>query len=107
MKKMSDILEGAYPIYHDSYTSAIEAMIKFVKKKKFMLDDAETFQKIGGGPPKPAAGKTNRISLNLYKSQKDLDNGKPQKKMVHFQIYGMGSLSNLSADKYELNVYIS
>ena len=32
---------------------------------------------------------------------------KEQKKYVHFQVYGMGSMNNLSADKFELNVYIS
>lgn len=98
---------GAYEVYHDTYTSSIEAMTKFVKKKGFILDDNETFQMIGTGPSKPGAGKTNRFSLTLYKNKKDLELGKPQRKKVHFQVYGMGSTKALSADKYELNVYIS
>jgi hypothetical protein len=106
-KQVVNESKSDYPIYHESYTSAIDAMEKFVNKKKFVLDPEEMFTTVGGGPRKPGAGKTNRFSMKIYKNQSDLDAGKAQKKYVHFQIYGMGSMNNLSADKYELNAYIS
>ena len=71
------------------------------------MDPEEMAQEIGMGPPKPGAGKTNRFSLKIYKNQKDLEAFKPQRKMVHFQVYGMGSTKSMSADRYELNLYIS
>lgn len=110
MKTFKQVVSEAkspYVIYHDSYTSAIEEVHKFVQKKKFILNPEEMAQEVGMGPPKPGAGKTNRFSIRLFKNEKDLLDGKAQRKLVHFQVYGMGSTRALSADKYELNMYIS
>ena len=110
MKSFQEIITEAkspYVIYHDTYTSAIQEVEKFVNKKKFILNPEEMAQEVGMGPSKPGAGKTNRFSIRLFKNEADLLAGKPQKKAVHFQIYGMGSTRALSADKYELNMYIS
>ena len=107
--KITTLLErkSPYVIYHDTYSSAIQEVENYMNKKKFILDPEEMSRSIGMGPSKPGAGKTNRFSLKLYKTQKDLDNFKEQKRHVHFQVYGMGSLNNLSSDRYELNCYIS
>lgn len=110
MKSFKTVINEAkspYEIYHNSYTSAIQEVEKFVKSKKFFLDKEEMASEVGMGPPKPGAGKTNRFSLKLYKTEADIEAGKPVKKAVHFQVFGMGSTKALSADKYELNVYIS
>ena len=104
---MAEAKKSDYEIYHDSYTKAIQEVEKYVKKRGFILDDDEMFHTIGAGPAKPGAGKTNKFSLKLYKSTKDLADDKPQKKMLHVQVYGMGTGKHLSADKYELNLYIS
>jgi hypothetical protein len=110
MKSFKEIIneaKGPYEIYHSSYTSAIKEVEAFVKKKGFILDKEEMASEIGMGPAKPGAGKTNKFTLKLYKTEADVSDGKPVKKAVHFQIYGMGSTKSMSADKFELNVYIS
>jgi hypothetical protein len=110
MKKFQTIVQEAkspYVIYHDSYTSAIQEVEKYVFKKKMFLDNEEMFDKIGSGPRKPGAGKTNRFSLALYKNEKALEDKKALRKAVHFQIYGRGNTNDLGAQGYELNMYIS
>jgi len=110
MKSFKTIVSEArapYEVYHDSYTSAIQAVEKFVFKKKLFLDPEEMAQEIGMGPSKPGSGKTNRFTLRLYKTQKALDDMKPLRKAVHFQVYGMGNIESPSATRYELNLYIS
>lgn len=89
--------EGSpYPIYHNSYTSAIQAAEQYAEKLGYELDKEEMGDKIGLGPAKPKEGKTNSISLTLKKG------GKEQKKMLHIQVYNRGTTSN----EYELNAYI-
>ncbi len=111
MKNYKDFINEArkspYILYHNTYTSAVYEVETYVNKKGYILDPEEMAQTVGMGPRKPGAGKTNKFTIKLYKNKKQLDALKPVRKAVHFQIYGMGSLSNLSADKYELNVYIS
>jgi len=82
-----------YEVYHDSYTSAINAAKAYAEKKGYTINDDDSFTKIGMGPKKPSEGKTNRFSIELVKDNK------VQKKMLHIQVYGM-------KNKYELNAYI-
>lgn len=82
-----------YEVYHKSYTSAIEAARNYAEKKGYEINDDDAFTKIGVGPRKPSPGKTNRFSIELTKG------GKPQRKMLHIQVYGM-------KNSYELNAYI-
>ena len=86
-----------YVIYHDTYTSAIQAAEKYATSQGYELDKEEMSDKIGMGPKKPAPGKTNKISLTLMKD------GKAQKKMFHIQVYNRETSSNT----YELNCYIA
>ncbi len=90
----STINEAKFPIYHNSYTSAIDSALDWANKSGFDYDKEETAQKIGLGPKKPSEGKTNRFSIELSKG------GKEQRKQLHIQVYGMGN------GKYELNAYI-
>lgn len=85
--------EAKFETYHDSYTSAINAAKQWAEKEGYEIDDEDSFRKIGMGPKKPSEGKTNKFSIELTKA------GKPQKKMLHIQVYGMKT-------KYELNCYI-
>jgi hypothetical protein len=87
------INEAKFEVYHDSYTSAINAAKQWAEKEGYEIDDEDSFRKIGMGPRKPSEGKTNKFSIELTKD------GKPQKKMLHIQVYGMKT-------KYELNCYI-
>jgi hypothetical protein len=83
-----------YEVYHDTYTSAINAALEYAEKFGYQYNKDETFTKIGTGPRKPTEGETNRFSITLFKD------GKEQRKMLHIQVYGMNK-------KYELNCYIN
>jgi hypothetical protein len=81
-------------VYFKSYTAAIEAARAAALKKGFEVEDDEMFTKVGMNSKRPSVGKTTRVSLELIK------NGKPQRKMLHIQVYGM-------KNGYELNSYIN
>jgi len=102
-KRIIELIEGKqdYKIYHKSYTAAISEMEKFANKNGFLLDPDELFSTVGTGPKKPSPGKTNSLHLRLYNSVKALEDLKPAKKAIHFQIFGMASRT------YELNMYIN
>ena len=87
---------GDFEIYHDTYTGAVAEALRLVEEGGYTYDDEEFFNKVSVGPRKPSAGETNSITLNL------LRDGKPVKRMLAFQVYGMPS-----GKQYELNAYIS
>ena len=100
-----------YAVYHKTYTSAINTAREYAEKKGYEIDDDDAFRQIGMGPRKPSDGKTNRFSIQLTK------NGKPQKKHLHIQVYGMGTYKRNpdgsktrsmwgGQNEYELNAYI-
>lgn len=112
MIKLKDLLkEAKFPIYHKTYTSAINSALDWAKKSGYDMDDEEIAHKIGMGPKKPSAGKTNKFSIDLTKG------GKSQRKQLHIQVYNMGTFKR-NADgsqtksmwggqnEYELNCYI-
>jgi len=82
-----------YEIYHNTYSSAIQHAVSRVKSQGLEVDDYDYNIKVATGPHKPSRGKTNVFDLELTKG------GKPQRKMLHMQIYNTGS-------KYELNMYV-
>jgi hypothetical protein len=117
-EKMNPIKEAVseaksdYAVYHKTYTSAINTAREYAEKKGYEIDDDDAFRQIGMGPRKPSDGKTNRFSIELTK------NGKPQKKMLHIQVYGMGTYKRNpdgsktrsmwgGQNEYELNAYIN
>ena len=83
-----------HEIYFKSYTHAIEAAEVMAGKKGYTIEDDELFNKVGMNSKRPSVGKTTKVNLELLK------NGKPQKKMLHIQVYGM-------KNGYELNAYIN
>lgn len=87
-----------YQIYHKTYTSAVDAMLSYVKANGYDIVDDEVWNKISTGPGRPKNGDTVRHSLDLTK------NGKVQKKQLNAQVYDMG---NSRGNTYELNMYIS
>jgi len=89
----SKVNEAKFEVYHDSYTSAINAAREWAEKQGYTINDDDSFTKIGMGPKKPSEGKTNKFSIELSKD------GKVQRKQLHIQVYGMRT-------KYELNCYI-
>jgi len=96
MIKLASLIKEAksdYEVYHKSYTSAINAAREYAEKKGYDINDDDSFTKIGMGPRKPSEGKTNKFSIELSKD------GKPSRKQLHIQVYGM-------RNSYELNAYI-
>lgn len=87
--------KGQYKIYNNSFSEVCSEAIDFAKEKGYEVDEDDWFNKVSVGPKKPSEGDTNRYSIELKKD------GKSQKKMLHFQVYGMKS------GKYELNAYIN
>lgn len=83
-----------YKIYHKSFTSACDEVLDRVDGAGYHIDEDEWWNSVSSGPKKPSNGKTNSYSISL------MQNGKPSKKKVHFQVYGM-------ENGYELNMYIS
>jgi len=83
-----------YPIYHKTFSSAVQTAAEYAKSKGYTISDDEWFNSVATGPSKPSEGKTNRYTITLYKD------GKEQKKSLHIQVYGM-------KNTYELNVYIA
>jgi hypothetical protein len=83
-----------YQVYHNSYTSAIDAALEYAESQGYTYDREETFTKIGMGDKKPKEGVTNKVTITLFK------NGKEQKKALQIQVYGM-------SNRYELNAYIA
>ena len=91
---MSESVNENDGVYFKSYTAAIEAARAAALKRGFEVDDDEMFTKVGMNSKRPSVGKTTRVSLELTKA------GKPQRKMLHIQVYGM-------KNGYELNSYIN
>jgi hypothetical protein len=94
LKKNITENKSEYQIYHNTYSSAISEALDYAEKKGFKTEGDDVWKNISVGPKKPSEGKTNTITLSLYKD------GKEQKKSLQIQVYNMGN-------KYELNVYIN
>jgi hypothetical protein len=94
LKKMGYAVEGKndYPIYHKTYSDAMQASYAFAKKKGFEVDKNDIDDKVATGPKKPSNGKTNSFTLKLV-SQKN--------KRLAVQV------TNLDNRRYELNCYIT
>jgi hypothetical protein len=81
MIKLADLLSEAndLKVYHKSYTEAIQTAKEYALKKGYMVDDDDSFRKIGMGPRKPSEGKTVKVSVELTKGNK------PTNKQLHIQ----------------------
>jgi len=86
-----------YDTYHNTFSSAVQAAGEYAQKLGYVVDENDWWNQVATGPKKPSEGKTNRYSVALTKD------GKPSKKMLHMQVYNMGSGFN---KPYELNAYI-
>lgn len=99
MIKLKNLLnEGNdYTVYHNTYSSAVQAAEKWAENRGYTIDEDDWSTKIAFGPKKPSKGKTNRATIGLFK------NGKEQRKALHIQVYNRG----VSGNTYELNAYIN
>ena len=94
LKKMGYAVEGKndYPIYHKTYSDAMQASYAFAKKKGFDVDKSDIDDKVATGPKKPSSGKTNSFTLKLV--------GQKNKRLAV-------QVTNLDNRRYELNCYIT
>ena len=91
------LTEASYQIYHNTYGAAIQHALDQVRKQGYTPNENDWLNKVSlAYPGKPGVGKTS--DLRGIRLEKD---GKPTKKGLHIQIYGMEN------GKYELNFYIS
>jgi hypothetical protein len=97
MKPANPTTKSKYELYHDSYTKAINTALNYAEKNGYTTDDEERADIIGLKSSRPKDGKTERVTLPIYK------NGKKQRKHLHIQVYNRG----ISGNTYELNTYIS
>ena len=81
-----------YPIYHKTYSDAMQASYAFAKKKGFEVDKNDIDDKVATGPRKPSNGKTNSFTLKLV--------GQKNKRLAV-------QVTNLDNRRYELNCYIT
>jgi len=81
-----------YPIYHKTYSGAMQAAYAFAKKKGFEVDKTDIDDKVATGPKKPSSGKTNSFTLKLV--------GQKNKRLAV-------QVTNLDNRRYELNCYIT
>jgi hypothetical protein len=82
-----------YEIYHKTYTSAVQEVIRFVEKNGYKVDEDDRFRIVGTGTRRPSEGKTTAFELPLYRQD-----GNPAMTKIVVQVYGMRT-------QFELNMY--
>lgn len=83
--------------YFDTFSAAVQYAREYTENRGYVIDEDDWFNRINTGPGKPKEGQTFRTSLGLIKDDK------PQKKMLHIQVYNMGLQYHKN---YELNFYV-
>ena len=91
-KKIKKEGKSDYPLYHKTYSGAMQASYAFAKKKGFEVDKSDIDKKVAMGPKKPSNGKTNSFTLKLV--------GVKNKRLAV-------QVTNLDNRRYELNCYIT
>jgi hypothetical protein len=81
-------------IYHNSFSSAVQMAQSDAEANGYEVDEQSWFNTVAMGQGRPKQGETTRFSVELLKD------GKPSKKQLHVQVYGM-------EHAYELNHYIN
>jgi len=90
-----------YPFYHETYTSAINAAIDYAKRKGYYIDQEEVADVVGLRSSRPRRGKTERVSIPLYKNE--AESHMKAKKHLQVQVYNRG----IEGNTFELNAYIA
>lgn len=101
MIKLTELLterKSDYTVYHSSFTDAADEAHRLATRMGYEIDEDSWWREVATGGRytrgRPGIGKTHKFAVDLLK------NGKPQRKKLQFQVYGMES------GKYELNAYI-
>lgn len=88
-----------YELYHNTYTSAVQAAKQYAAANGFKVDDGDWSRNITLGPGKPGIGRTVKHNIRLI----DATTGKQSSKALHIQVFNMGT----NGKTYELTCYIN
>ena len=91
-------MDKTYKMYHDTYSGAIHEAERYALSLGHQIDKEEWCSEIGINSSRPKEGETTRLSLSLYRADKN-GNLIILKKKFHIQVYCLGP-------KYELNCYV-
>lgn len=97
LRELKEAAKDEYSLYHDSLTSAIQEVDRYLARRGYEMDKEDAAQEIGFGPAKPQPGDTNKYHVRI------LRDGQEQKQRVHIQVFNRGTQTNM----YELNTYVS
>ena len=84
-----------YETYHKLYGSAIDAIVKYAKKRGYEINNDDVASAFYDAQEKPKKGKTKSESIEISK------NGKVQKKHLQVQIYAKDD------GTFELTMYVN
>ena len=91
-----EVVKKSKEVYFSSYSAAVQAARLGAEEMGYVVDEDDWFREVTTGAGKPAVGQSHNIkSIGLSRD------GKPQRKALHIQIYGMES------GRYELNYYVA
>lgn len=93
--QVMDATARDYKAKHKTFSEAVQEAYDYAEKNGYEVDADDRDRSVAMGPRKPSEGKTNRYSIALLKD------GKPQRKALQIQVYGLGDQG------YELNCYIN
>lgn len=97
IKDFNQFINESSDTYFKTFTAAADYARKEAEKRGFEIDEDDWQDQIALGGrynrSRPSEGETHKWTIGLLKK------GKPNKKALHIQVYGM-------KDKYELNFYI-
>ncbi len=87
-----------YETYHNSFGEAADEARRLAERRGYEIDEDDWFIQVATGGrytrARPGVGKTHSFQVEILK------NGKPQRKMLNFSVYGM-------TNQYELTAYIN
>lgn len=95
MAKLKFKNEKDYKLYHDTFSSVLDTIVRYVETNGYRLDSDEFFIAFGDAFHKPKKGKTLKQTVTILDKNKNFIGN------LHASIYNRGTNNNT----YELNVY--
>ena len=84
-------------VYFSTFSGAVQYARQKVENRGYEVNEDDWFNEVNTGQGRPKEGNTTRMSIGLIK------NGKPQRKMLHIQVFNKG---NSHKHNFELNYYV-
>ena len=93
---------GDFEDYHETYTSAINAAIKYASEKGWTVVEDDIWREIATGYGKPSPGKTIKHTINLTNNKTGNPPRGKNPKALQIQVYNRET----QGKPYELTAYI-